>query len=311
MKYGVGIALAVLLALTIYIGIHRKGNTAVPTPAPTPLAQEPERDPAIPESQSKGTLASIISAILHPKGGSLTASVTSLDSTTSLQETGALFESNSSMWWVNSGGYMLTTNGVNETIQGDLPTTDKWYIAYSKANPVDTDGGSHPQNIFRLVNKRKWQNYTEQAYFRITKQNLSASDQRDAWSGLLLFNRYADENNLYYAGIRVDGTAVIKSKKKGIYTTLTQVPVFPGTYDRVTNPTLLPQNTWIGLRTEVKTLLDGSVSIKLYMDNGMTGTWKLLTSYVDSDNPVRGFQYNGIRTDFMDVQFQGYQVKGI
>jgi hypothetical protein len=230
---------------------------------------------------------------------------------TVLQEAGSMNESTSNTWWVNSGGYLFSSNGIFETNQGELPMTDKWYQAYKKNNPIDTDDGTHPQNIFRLVTRQSYENYRQEVYFRITKQNLSASDQRDAWSGLLLFNRYVDGDNLYYAGIRVDGTAVIKSKKKGLYATLAQVPVFSGTYDRSNNPTLLPVGTWIGLRSEVQTLPDDSVSIALYIDKDGTGNWTLATKAIDKKDPVLGSQHAGIRTDFMDVQFKGYRIQGI
>lgn len=229
--------------------------------------------------------------------------------TKTIEEAGDISESSSTDWWLNSGGYFYVDNGSSKTVQGELPETDKWRTLYLKDNPVDTDNGYHPQNIFRLVTRSLWQNYQQEVYFTISKQNLSASAERNAWSGLLLFNRYQDGDNLYYTGIRADGTAVIKSKKKGIYTTLTQVPIFPGTYNRDTNPTLLPQNTPIGLRSTIETLPDGSVSIKLFMDNGKTGVWTQIATAVDATNPVLGSQHVGIRTDFMDVTFQDYKVE--
>jgi hypothetical protein len=227
-----------------------------------------------------------------------------------IKETGSMSESNSTDWWLNSGGYFyLTGNGYSQTIQGDLPLNDPWKNIYLQSNPVDTDAGLHPQNIFRLLTRSKWNNYTQEVYFKITKQNMSASPERDAWSGLLLFNRYKDSDNLYYTGIRADGTAVIKYKKGGNYVTLTQPVVFPGRYNKVTNPNLIPQNVWVGLRSEVKTNPDNTVSIKLYMDNGKTGNWTLIASAVDSAaNPILGSQYAGIRTDFMDVQFSNFKI---
>lgn len=226
-----------------------------------------------------------------------------------IEEAGEISESSSTDWWVNSGGYFYVENGLSKTVQGDLVSSDKWRTLYAKENNIDTDNGYHPQNIFRLVTKSMWQNYQQEVYFTINKQNLSTSPERNAWSGLLLFNRYQDGDNLYYTGIRADGTAVIKSKKKGVYTTLTQVPIFPGTYNRETNPTLLPQNTPIGLRSTVETLPDGSVSIKLFMDNGKTGVWTQIATALDTANPVLGSHSVGMRTDFMDVTFQDYKVE--
>ncbi len=227
-----------------------------------------------------------------------------------LEEQGTMAESSSAEWWLNSGAYYIDNgDGTYGTIQGELTQNDPWRVLYANDNPIDTDNGYHPQNIFRLVSRPTYENYQQEAYFKITKQNLSASTERDAWSGLLLFNRYKDGNNLYYAGIRADGTAVIKSKKNGSYTTMTQNTVFPGTYNRSTNPNLLPQNTWIGLRTRVQTNSDGSVTVTLYMDNGKTGTWTQIATATDRVNPIVGAQSVGIRTDFMDVLLSDFSAK--
>lgn len=235
----------------------------------------------------------------------------SFSGTQTINEAGSMSESSSPYWWLNSGGYFYYENGIGRTIQGDLPATDKWAKDYAISNPIDTDGGIHPQNVFRLVTKSKWENFTQEAYFKINKQNMSASPERNAWSGILFFNRYADGDNLYYTGIRVDGSAIIKSKKNGVYTTLNQPKILQGTYDRVNNPNLLPKNTWIGLKSEILKNKDGSVSIKLYIDNGKTGVWSLIASAIDSSNPILGTQYAGIRTDFMDVDFSNYKIEEI
>lgn len=319
MKYVISGAMVLVIIGIIVIGTQRNKGTVAnqqQVTAPTEQTQvqaEEGSSETIFSTTPSIQKTSLISTVTHAIVNAIVPERAPVSSTpTTLEETGSLLESPSKTWWLNSGGYFYSNDGIDETIQGDLPTTDKWYQAYKKSNPVDTDGGLHPQNIFRLVSKRLWQNYRQQVYFRITKQNLSASTERDAWSGLLLFNRYVNGDNLYYTGIRADGTAVIKSKKAGVYTTLSQVKVFPGTYDRVKDPNLLPMNTWIGLRSDIKNQSDGSVSIKLYMDNGMTGNWTLLTSYIDkSPTKILGLHYTGIRTDFMDVQFQGYTVKGI
>lgn len=249
-------------------------------------------------------------------GGQLAATISpfidDFSVTKTIEETGSMNESNSNDWWLNSGAYFYNTgNGYSQTIQGDLPANNSWRKLYLNDNPVDTDGGLHPQNIFRLVTKSKWNNFTQEVYFKVTKQNLSLSPERDAWSGLLLFNRYGNGDNLYYTGLRVDGTAVIKSKKNGTYVTMTQPKVLPGTYNKLTNPNLIPQNTWIGLKSEIKTNPDNTVSVKLYMDNGKTGIWTLIASVTDSSNPILGAQYAGIRTDFMDVQFSNYKISEI
>ncbi len=129
-----------------------------------------------------------------------------------IEEAGTMEESSSPIWWVNSGGLMTIKNSIASTIQGELPVFSHWRVIYNKDNPSETDNGTHPQNIFRLVTRTKWQNLQQEAYYKITKYNLSADSHRDASNGLLLFNRYQDGNNLYYTGIRVDGTVVIKKK---------------------------------------------------------------------------------------------------
>ncbi len=235
----------------------------------------------------------------------------------SVEETGVTDDSSSPYWWVNSGAYMKILSGVGGTSMGDLPATNKWRLAYSMANPVDTDNGYHPQNIFRLISRSNWQNFRQSAYFTIVRDNLSTSPNRSVSNGLLLFNRYLDSQNLYYAGVRVDGTAVIKKKFNSIYYTMAQNKIFPGTYDAQLSPSLLPKNTSIGLRTEVvNDDTTGLVNIKLYMDLGKTGVWKLIASAIDDGKSYGGSVisragFGGIRTDFMDVLFDDWSMETI
>jgi hypothetical protein len=226
-----------------------------------------------------------------------------------LQETGSMSKSANPNWWLNSGGYMTSSNGIGATIQGDLPASNPWYKEYKSSNSSDTDGGLHPQNIFRLLTQSKWQNLEQQAYFKITKDNPSKSSERYGTNGLQLMNRYVDENNLYFTSVRVDGTAVIKKKKNGVYTTIAQKQIFPGTYNQSSNPDLLPHNTWLGLKSAVTNNSDGSVSIKLYLDQNNSGSWTQVLDAKDSKNTIAGAGYAGIRTDFMDVQFDNYAIR--
>jgi hypothetical protein len=219
-------------------------------------------------------------------------------------------DSSSPYFWVNSGAQMRLANGRGMTIQGDLPEGHPWRAIYAAANPLDTDNGKHPQNIFRLVGRSRWQNSQQEAYFKIAKDNLSASPNRDGHNGLLLFNRYQDSQSLYYTGIRVDGSVVIKKKLNGTYTTLGMKKIFPGTYNRMTNPNLLPHDTWIGLRSVVRTNANGSVTIQVYTDVSWKGIWTLALTAVDdgsSGAPITAAGYGGIRTDFMDVIFDSYR----
>jgi hypothetical protein len=126
-------------------------------------------------------------------------------------------DSSSPYFWVNSGGKLIVTDaGYGETIQGDLSPQDPWFTQYANSNAEDTDRGAHPQNVFRLVTQSTWENVTASVDFYIVKDELSASANRNESNGLLLMSRYNDAGEtLYYAGVRVDGTAVIKKKYKG------------------------------------------------------------------------------------------------
>jgi hypothetical protein len=111
----------------------------------------------------------------------------------------------------------------------------------------------------------------------------------------------------------VDGAAVIKKKKNGVYYEMRYSPVFSSNvYNRDNNPDLIPKNEWIGLRTEVIINDDGSLGINLYMDRGRTGEWALIASANDNGSKFGGALikdgYGGIRTDFMDVQFSDYSI---
>jgi hypothetical protein len=154
----------------------------------------------------------------------------------------------------------------------------------------------------------------QKGYFKIAKDNLSESTNREGHNGLLFFNRYQNGQNLYYTGLRVDGNAVIKKKLNSTYYTLVLNKVFAGEYNRTTNPNLLPHNTWIGLKSVVTNNSNGSVSIKLYMDNGNTGTWTLVAEAVDSGQngaPITAAAAAGVRTDFMDVELTRYSLKAL
>lgn len=217
------------------------------------------------------------------------------------------------IFWLNSGAYFISENGIARTHQGELEEENKWRKIYDKNNPRDTDQGLHPQNIFRLVALGSWTNLYQEGYFRIVKDNKSDSEYRNDSNGLLFFNRYQDGDNLYYTGIRVDGFAVIKKKIKGKYFTLAYNQIYPGKYDREKNPNLLPRNQWIGLRSEVMNDGDDSVNIKLYIDRERSGNWELVAEAVDEgnefgENPFFSAGYGGIRTDFMDVEFDDYRL---
>ncbi|MEK7510959.1 MAG: hypothetical protein AAB582_01880 [Patescibacteria group bacterium] len=231
-----------------------------------------------------------------------------------LNEVGALTESTSPYWWVNSGGFLTLTGGVSQTNQGALSATNVWRLAYLAANPTDTDNGYHPQNLFRLVTKGTWRSASVVSDFYIVRDNWSDSSNRNASNGLLLMNRYADDGQtLYYAGVRVDGNAVIKKKYRGTYYTMAQKKVFPGTYEAGEQSNLIPHSEWLSLKSDTVTKANGSVRIDLYMKRAGDTSWTLLVSGIDDGakyggTPVIADGHAGIRTDFMDMKFDRFRV---
>lgn len=213
-------------------------------------------------------------------------------------------------WWLVSGAWIHVRDGVGGTVLGDEPDG---YLRerYEQRNPRDTDDGLHPQNLFRLVTQEECKGATlQECYFRIVDYHLSSSPERYAPNGLLLFTRYGGEDDLYYAGVRVDGHAIVKKKSAGTYYTLAEKAVFEGAYDRTENPTLLPRGEWMGLRTITEDAPDGSVVVSLYMQRGRDGEWEPLLRGVDAGVGGAPFRAGrgGIRTDFMDVQFDDYRL---
>lgn len=230
-----------------------------------------------------------------------------------LEESDSMANSADAMWWLNSGAYFLQENGVGKTWQGELPRDSSWRKKYAISTPGSTSNGANPQNIFRLISRQRSKNAAQEVYFKINKYNLSTDEQRDASNGVLLFSRYADANNLYYAGIRVDGRAVVKKKIAGVYYTLASKSVFRGNYHRRLNPNLLPLDTWLGLRSEVRNLPNGTVEIRVFMDRSEgKGEWKEVLRAVDKGGKtgkvLSEAGFGGIRTDFMDVEFDDYQL---
>jgi len=233
-----------------------------------------------------------------------------------LEEASAMKKSKSPDWWLNSGGVMLSGKEEFSTNLGALAEDSRWRKLYSKTNSRDTDDGYYPQNIFRLVTRDRWKNFTQSVYFNIEKINLSESKYRNESNGVLLFNRYQDGDNLYYIGLRVDGDAVIKKKIADKYYTLAEKEVFSAdaSYDKDKNPDLIPENAWIGIKSEVENIDNDSVSLKIYIDKEQNGNWQLVLEAKDKDKKngdaiFLDKGYAGIRTDFMDVKFKNYQLQ--
>ncbi len=237
-----------------------------------------------------------------------------LKTVTILEEAGSSEESVNFFWWLNSGGLMTLNDNGGETVQGKLPDNNKWRALYLKVNPEDTDEGFRPQNIFRLLTKNKFQNFTEEARFVINQYNLSDSSNRDQSNAVLLFGRYENSDNLYYAGIRVDGYSVIKKKVKGEYFVVDERLVFNSveSYDRKDNPNLLPINTPITLKLVVEDRKN-TVHLKLFTMIGDEADFKLIAEGDDIGQygglPLQNNGSVGIRTDFMDIKFSNFSVK--
>ena len=233
----------------------------------------------------------------------------------SLEESSAMEKSASADWWLNSGGILNISKNEFSTNIGKMPKNSSWRKLYAKNNPRDTDKGYFPQNLFRLVSKSQWKDLSQQVYFYIEKINLSESDYRNESNGVLLFNRYQDGDNLYYTGLRVDGHAIIKKKIGDKYYTLKEKAVLTDDekYDRVDNPNLIPEEEWIGIKSEVTNVGRNTVNIKLFLDREQTGDWELVLEAKDKgdqygDEPFRQAGRAGIRTDFMDVRFKNYSI---
>lgn len=237
------------------------------------------------------------------------------DTEGTLVERARIEQSTSPNWWLSSGGMLTVENGFGRTLTGDL-TDSPWTNRYARSNPVDSDDGRHPQNLFRLVTKGRWHTSRQELSFRIRAIRQSPSRERDRWSGLFLFQRYLDGDNLYTTGLRVDGAAVIKRKRGGKYETLEYRRVYtsPLPYDRETNPTLLPLDRWIRLRTEIGDRRGGNVEIRMWIDDPeRTQGWQLVIEAIDGGSrsaaPIRAAGHSGIRTDFMDVEFDRYAIR--
>ncbi|HCR52364.1 TPA: hypothetical protein DIV48_01795 [Candidatus Kaiserbacteria bacterium] len=238
-----------------------------------------------------------------------------------LHETTSAEKSPSPYWFLESGGEMIIENGIGETLQYMLPSQDRWRIAYGRSSSIDTDNGFRPQNLFRLLTKSRWENFSQQAQFYIARDNFSASQNRGASNGILFMSRYnGNGETLYYGGIRVDGTAVIKKKYRGRYYTMAQAKLFPGVYSVSgggSSRNLLPHDEWFGLKLTTITNVGGGVTLSLYVQRSGRVPWSEVLSATDTGKnyggtpPIIGPNLAGIRTDFMDIKFDDYRVENI
>ena len=225
-------------------------------------------------------------------------------------------QSSSEMWWVNSGAFMQSINGIGGTIQGDLAADSLWREKYVTNKAERTANGFRPQNIFRLLTRDHATNSSGELEFKITLTDSTDSKERAGSNGVLLFGRYMDSDNLYYAGLRVDGDLVIKKKTEGEYYTLSQKNVYQGEYNKDLNPNLIPENEWMKIKADFVNLDDYTVMITLYFDSSADGIYDDRIVAVDDGHTYGGSAFTdeghfGIRTDFMDVQFENFVLKTI
>lgn len=292
---------------------------AAPTPKPTPSqpATQPTKTPATsPQPQPASTPVPSPVSVPSTSPAPQPAASYGLGSNRIVTETYPREQNRDAEWWVSSGGRFTIENGIGKTVQGPLPKTDSLYALYAKGNPLDTEGGLYPQNVFRLVTNKKWKNYEQEMQFRIADHHFTNSPQRNQSNGVLFFSRYQDKDHLYYAGIRVDGKAVIKKKNGAVatgYTTLATGDVYPGSYNASSNPTLLPENKWIGIKVQTTTQSDGSVAIKFFIDTEGNGAWKLAVQATDKNASASfaGEGHGGIRSDFVDLEVRNYAVRSL
>jgi hypothetical protein len=235
-----------------------------------------------------------------------------------VREVGPEYQSGSAYWWLSSGGMLYQRERVGQTIQGELPYSDPLRQGYARANPTDTDDGRRPQNIFRLHTREKWKTFRQEVFFSVRATSTSKSWNRNASNGVLLFSRYVDANNTYYAGLRVDGGVVIKKKKAGKYSTLAFRSWFGNRYDydRTHRPNLLPRYEWLGIRTEILDLASGGTRIRLYVSEGFGKRWDLALEALDTSGgsdgpPITSAGRAGIRSDFMDLSFENYRAEAL
>ncbi|MDP3794918.1 MAG: hypothetical protein Q8R13_03255 [bacterium] len=238
----------------------------------------------------------------------------SFSTNAALREAARAEASANSYWWLQSGGMAEFRNGRARTLQETPAPHAEWRRVYAARHPADSDNGRHPQNIFRLVTRSHWQDSAQQIYARIIRYHPSASSNRNGSNGIYLLARYQDAQNFYSAGMRVDGTAAIVKTTDGVSSELARTALFAErAYDRQKNPQLLPKDTWIGLKARTLNRHDGGVTITLAVDIGATGNWTSVLQVVDDGKTFGGpphaeFGAAGIRSDFMDAEFDNYAI---
>lgn len=230
-----------------------------------------------------------------------------------LSEASTVTGSSSPYWWLRRGGYLNISGGTGRTIQDELPSGDKYRLKYAQIEPLRSDNGYHPQNIFELYLKQKKGNSDQQIYVKVNEDNLAQANIHP-WNGISLVSRYQDDGSFYFAEVRMDGKGVIKKFVDGKNYTLSQATFFSGTYDPITRPSLIPKSKFFGIRQKTETMSNGGVKIQLLADVNGSGNWQIVTESIDggqNGNVIKTQGYSGIQSDYMDLEMDNYLISDL
>ncbi len=255
-------------------------------------------------------------AMFLPWRGGSDQLVETFDTVGVLEETGSMEESRNADWWLNSGGRLHFRDGVGATLAGELAMGDRWRRAYAEGDPLDTDSGARPQNLLRLITRGRWRDARQSLRFRIKQITPTLSPNRNKTNGVLLIHRFQDGDDLYYAGLRVDGAAVVKKKAGGVYFTLAYRQLYPGEYDRQQNPSLLPLDRWLALETTIENEPGGGVRLAIRAQDPAAAGDHLVEVLAVVDHGAESPQivaegHAGVRTDFAEVELDDYRIEPI
>lgn len=213
-----------------------------------------------------------------------------------------------SSWWYNfnSAGTLAQSASATQSRSQYL------WLAAGRSLVIQNGIGATPAGttIYQLFNKTSVTNASVQIDVNRVKDNLSNSADRKSYLGESIITRYTDANNYYYAGIRADGAAVIKKKVNGVYTTLAQKQVLPGTYS-TTNYDLMPQGKWMSLKLVVADNAGGQPVLTFSTDIGRTGTWTQALAVTDTSAALKSAGLVGIQNDYADAQFDNFIVSDV
>jgi len=179
----------------------------------------------------------------------------------------------------------------NKQAQDHLDVTSGCLKA-RRGGPNDRQGWTD-DFIFRMVTitrddqgrKIKWTDQS-MSYQAFIKNNQWDRKNMNDYSGLHVFLRYQDSDNLYVASVRYDGLVTIKEKVDGAYATLAMSKLPDAYLDRNGN---LDSGDWVNLKASAI-----GTTITFYLND-----IEVLAAYSDSLE----WGTTGIRTDKAEVFF--------